>query len=76
MSVEKNKQLVRQYIKEVVNTGNIDVIDKYISEDYVEIFEGKKYKLGINGAKEHVKGVRETYNNLHLTIDFQIGEND
>ena len=76
MSVEENKKIVRGYIEEVINTGNVDLIDKYISADYTEIYEGKKYILGIDGAKEHIKGVRETYNNLNLTIDQQIGEND
>lgn len=76
MSIEENKLIVRKYIEEVVNTGNIDIIEKYISKDYLEIYEGKKYDLGIEGAKEHVKGVRKTYSNLHIKINFQIAEND
>jgi predicted ester cyclase len=76
MSLEDNKHLVREYIEKVINTGNVEIIDKYISEDYTEIFEGKKYLLGIKGAKEHIKGVRETYNNLCLTINKQIAENE
>ncbi len=76
MCVENNKQIVRRYIEEVVNTGNVELIDNFISEDYVEIYDGKRYLLGIVGAKEHIKGVRQTYNNLHIEIDLQIGEND
>jgi len=76
VSLEKNKKIVRSYIEEIINSGNIGAIEKYISEDYTEIFENKKYKLGIEGAKEHIKGVRATYSNLHLTIDKQIAEND
>lgn len=76
MSIEENKLIVREYIEEVVNTGNIDIIEKYISKDYVEIYEGKKYELGIDGAKEHVNGVRKTYSNFHINIDFQIAEDD
>ena len=76
MSIKENKLIVRKYIEEVINTGNIDIIEKYISKDYVEIYEGKRYELGIDGAKEHLKGVRKTYSNLHIDIDFQIAEND
>ena len=76
MSLENNKLIVRKYIEEVINTGNIDKIENYISPDYTEIFEGKMYKLGIEGVKEHVKGVRNTYNGLHLTIEKQFAEGD
>ena len=76
MSLEENKKIIRDYIEKVINTGNIEGIDKYISEDYTEIFDGKKYPLGIEGAKEHIRGVRATYFNLHLRIDNQIAENE
>lgn len=76
MSLESNKLIVRKYIEEVINTGNIDEIENYISPDYTEVFEGKRYKIGIDGAKEHIKGVRNTYKNLNLTIEKQIAEGD
>ncbi len=76
MSLENNKLIVRKYIEEVINTGNVDKIGNYISPDYTEVFEGKRYEMGINGAKEHIKGVRTTYKDLHLTIEKQIAEGD
>ena len=76
MSVTDNKLLVRKYIEEVINTGNIDQIERYISVDYTEVFEGKRYPLGINGAKEHILGVRKTYPDLTLTVDHQIAEGE
>jgi predicted ester cyclase len=76
MSLENNKVIVRKYIEEVINTGNTDNIENYISPDYTEVFEGKRYEIGIDGAKEHIKGVRNTYNNLHLIIENQIAEGD
>jgi predicted ester cyclase len=76
MSVEDNKNLIRKYIEEVINTGNVDEIEKFISSDYTEIHEGKRYVVGIQGAREHVIGVRQTYPDLTLTIDQQIAEGD
>ena len=76
MSIEENKLIVRKYIEDVANTGNTDTIEKYISEDYVEIHDGKKYELGIEGAKDHVISVRKTYSNFQINIDLQIAEND
>ncbi len=68
--------LVRKYIEEVINTGNVSEIEKYISADYTEVFEGKRYAIGIAGAREHVLGVRNTYPDLKLTVEHQIAEGD
>jgi predicted ester cyclase len=76
MSVEDNKNLIRKYIEEVINTGNTDEIEKFISPEYTEIHEGKRYPVGIKGAKEHIIGVRQTYPDLKLTVDQQIAEGD
>ena len=66
MSIDENKLLVRRFIEEVINTGNIDGIEEFIASDYTEVHEGKRYKIGIQGAKEHILGVRQTYPDLKL----------
>jgi predicted ester cyclase len=71
-----NKLLVRKYIDDVINTGNVIEIEKYVSSDYTEIFDGKRYPMGIDGAKEHIIGVRQTYPDLVVTIERQIAEGD
>jgi predicted ester cyclase len=76
MSAKKNKNIVRRYYEEVVNTGNIDKIEDFISEEYTEIFDGKRHSVGIEGAKAHVVGVRQTYADLHLSIERQIAEDE
>jgi len=76
MTVKDNKKLIRKYIEEVVNTGNINEIEKFISSNYAEIIEGKRHLVGIEGAKEHLIGVRQTYPDLKLTVDKQIAEGD
>jgi predicted ester cyclase len=74
MSIDEKKLLILRYIEEIINTGNIDEIEKFISPDYTEVHEGKKYAIGIKGAKEHILGVRQTYPDLKLTVEQQIGE--
>lgn len=74
-SVE-NKQLVRRYYEEVVNTGDISSIENFIGQEYTEVHEGKRHVIGIDGAKAHVLGVRQTYPDLHITIDQQIAEGE
>lgn len=76
MSLESNKQLIREYINKVVNTGNVDDIEKYISADYYEGNRPNGQIVGIEGAKQHILGVRETYPDLHLTIEQQFAEGD
>ncbi len=76
MSTDANKELVRRFINEAINTGNIEIINDFVAPNYTEIHEGTKYPIGIEGAKEHIIGVRQTYPDLHLTIDNQIAEGE
>ena len=76
MSINENKLLVRRFIEEIINTGNVDDIENFISPDYTEVHEGKELVIGIAGAKEHILGVRQTYPDLTLTVDQQIGEGE
>ncbi len=76
MSVEENKLVVKQYIEEVLNTGDVSRLEQFISPDYTEVYEGKRYPLGIQGAKEHIVGVRRVYPDLKLSIEQQIAEGE
>ena len=49
---------------------------EFIAPEYVEVFNNQRYDVGIEGAKRHVRGVRETYPHLHLTIERQIAEGE
>ena len=71
---EFNKSLVREYIEKILNTGETNNIKKYISTEYMELHNGKKIILGIEGARNHINGVRQTYPDLKLTIENQIAE--
>ena len=37
MSTESNKRLVARYYEEIVNTGNVEAIEQFISSDYEEV---------------------------------------
>lgn len=69
-----NKSIVKEYIEKVLNTGETKSIEKYISKEYIEIHNGKRIKLGIEGARNHIIGVRKTYPDLKLSIENQIAE--
>ena len=76
MRKNNNKTLVRQYIEQIENTGDVTNIQKFISEDYTEIYEGKRYKIGIKGAIQHILGVRKVFPDLNLKIKRQISEGE
>jgi predicted ester cyclase len=76
VSAEENKVLVRRYYEEIVNTGNVDRLAEFISPDYVEVYNNTRQAIGVEGAKEHVLGVRKTYPDLHLTVEQQIAEGE
>lgn len=76
MSVEENKLLVRRFYEEVVNTGDVESIEHFVSPEYVEVQDGKRLAAGTEGAKAHIIGVRQTYPDLHVTIERQIAEGE
>lgn len=76
VSSDENKTLVRRYYEEVVNTGAIEEVGRFISPDYVEVHDNKRYSIGLEGVKEHIRGVRQTYPDLNLTVEQQIAEGE
>lgn len=76
MSLEENKALVRRFYQEVVNTGDVSAIENFIAPEYTEIHDGIRHDAGIEGAKAHILGVRQTYPDLRITIDRQFAEGE
>jgi predicted ester cyclase len=76
MSTAENKLLVRRYIEEVVNTGNVDDLARFISPDYIDTHDSSGQSSGLEGAKRHILGVRQTYPDLHVTVEQQIAEGE
>lgn len=73
---EENKRVARYFYEVISNTGDVSEIDKYISPDYTEVYNNERKQSGIEGAIEHIKGVKTTYPDLKLTIEKQIAEGD
>lgn len=76
MEKPDNKTIIRQYVEHIENTGNVSDIREFISEDYTEVYEGERYPIGIQGAIDHVLGVRRVFPDLELTIENQISEGE
>jgi predicted ester cyclase len=74
--MEANKKVVKSYTENIINTGNVSNISSFISPDYAEVYQNKRFILGIEGAKQHILGVRETYPDLNLSIERQLADGD
>jgi predicted ester cyclase len=74
--LDTNKALVRRFYEEVVNTGNVELVEEFLAPDFVEVADGKRYAIGCDGAKAHITGVRATYPDLTVEIETQIAEGD
>ena len=71
-----NKNIIKRFMEEIENTGDVSNIEEFIAEDCVEVYEGERYQIGITGAVDHVLGVRRVFPDLKLTIENQISERE
>jgi len=74
---EENKALVSQLIEEVMNQGNLSIIDEIMSPDFVEYEE---LPPGIPPGREAPKAMfgmmLEAFPDFHCTINFMVAEGD
>ena len=71
-----NKAIIRQYVERIENTGDVTDIRAYIAEDYTEVYEGERYPIGVQGAIDHVLGVRRAFPDMNITIENQVAEGE
>jgi len=72
-----NQEIVKIYIEEVWNKGNLDRLDEIIDDSYVNNNPGTPNpKLGAEGLKPIIKTMREAFPDLKFEInDLVIGKN-
>jgi len=71
-----NAAIVRQFVDEVLNKGNIEATGKYFHEDMVEQVPLPGQGPGIAGLKDVLRGFRTAFPDLHFAIQEQICEGD
>lgn len=76
METSANKEVIRRFVEEIENTGDVSNIREFISENYEEVYDGKRYPIGVQGAINHILGVRRVHPDLKMTIENQIAEDD
>lgn len=75
MPVEQDKALVRRFVEEIFNQGNISVVDELLAPDFVE---HEELPAGIPNDREGVVQLttmlRSAFPDFNATIDDIIGE--
>ena len=74
---ETNKELVRRSNDEIWGDGNLDLIEGYVADDYVEHNAASPQPIhGPEGYKENVQMVRSAFPDLEVTTEDLIAEGD
>ncbi len=71
MTLEQNKAIVRGYLIDIVNKGDMAAFDRYFSADVV--FNETK---GLEQQVARIRAIRSAFPDHHLTIEDQIAEGD
>src|SRR4051812_27424839 len=74
--MKNNAAIVRQFIEDVLNQGNVDETGKYFHEDVVEQVPLPRQGPGLGGLKDVLRGFRSAFPDIHWTVEEQIEEGD
>lgn len=77
MSIEQNKELVRQMVEQMFNQGNLSRADEFLAPDFVEHEElPPGIPPGREGVKQLTATLRSAFPDFQATIDDIIAEGD
>lgn len=74
--MQNNGNIVRSFIEEVLNQGNIEASGKFFWEDMVEQLPLPGQGPGLAGLKDVLRGMRAAFPDMHWKIEEQIAEAD
>lgn len=74
MSTEENKALVRRFVEEIINQGNMAAASELVAEDYVELDPFPGQQRGREGLIGTIALVRTAFPDLEWTIEDLVAE--
>lgn len=76
MSTEENATIVRRYIEQAWNQGNVSIIDELMAPGYRRHVNGCPRPLTREGHKQRLLRIRRALPDVHLTIEDMIAGGD
>jgi serine phosphatase RsbU (regulator of sigma subunit)/predicted ester cyclase len=73
---ENNKALVRRFVEEVYNRGNLDAVDELVAPDYVNHGVPSGKYAGREGLKRSLAKQLASSSDLHFHIEAQLAEGE
>jgi steroid delta-isomerase-like uncharacterized protein len=73
---EDNSSIVRRFIEETINRGEIDAATKFVWEDVVEQVPFPGQGPGVEGLKDVLRGMRNAFPDLNFSVEEQMAEGD
>jgi steroid delta-isomerase-like uncharacterized protein len=74
--MEDNKVVVRRFIEEALNKGNINAAEQFVCKDVVEQVPFPGQGPGLDGLKDVLRGMRAAFPDLHFSVEEQIAEGE
>ena len=74
--MKDNASIVRRFIEEVLNDGNLEATGKYFHEDFVEQVPLPGQGPGSSGLNDALRGFRTAFPDMHWSIEDQIEKGD
>jgi steroid delta-isomerase-like uncharacterized protein len=72
----ENAAVVRQFIEEVINQGDIDGAGRFVWEDVVEQVPFPGQGPGLSGLQDVLRGMRSAFPDIHWTVEEQLVDGD
>ncbi len=76
MSTDQNKAAADDFVKRVINTGDLSRASAYFTENYIEHSAPPGYPAGLAGLKQFFTDFRSAFPDLSYTIDDTLAEGD
>jgi steroid delta-isomerase-like uncharacterized protein len=74
MSAEEHKVVVRRYIEEAWNKGNVGIIDELMAAHYARYMGVGAPPLDREGQKQRILGFRRAFPDLRLEVEDMVAE--
>ena len=76
MGIDQNKALARRFLEEVMNKGDVDVIDELSAPNFVDHSLPPGVPATNEGFKGFVRTFRTAFPDLHYTMNDEIADGD
>jgi steroid delta-isomerase-like uncharacterized protein len=77
VQAEENKAVIRRFLKDIFEGGNLELVDELFALDYVLHDPAVPEEVrGPEGMRRYVSMYRSAYPDTHFTVEDQISEGD